>query len=307
MVHQAELDWSLDFSPHINADIGNDDFSDVLFQDACGDNTQPLQESDAFAFLESESGVRQTARDVETTTDKLLQLQYQLHRFFLKTHQETSMDNPAMNEVLEATKSFLEILQDSVAAQSCLSDPTLALASPVDAPSRSDEPSHSGQIARQKETSMSYITLLQVLTCYSYVLHALEPVIGTLISHTVDSTKETAEYRCSFLNAGLESSSQPAVSLGFFNLASQPAMNADVVLYIVLQMIQQLRVSIHMLTSRCRDLTDKTNDRPLSPSATDKTRKLHATPINISSQPVIEVISKREESLVERLSCLTIG
>jgi hypothetical protein len=301
VVRQTDLDWTLDFSRHINADIANNSFSEALFQDACGDNIQAIQESEDFSLLESDSSVGRTGRNTEATTDRLLQLQSQLHRLFLTTDQETIMDQPAVDEVLEATKGFLEILQASLAAQSCLSEPIQPLASSGEAPSKSNEPSHGEQNAQRKQARMSYITLLQVLTCYSYILHALDPVVGALTSQMSESTTGAAESRNSIFSPGLESLSQPALSLGFFNLASQPAINAGVVLHIVLRMIQQLRVSIHMLTSGCREVSD----RLLSPPATDMTRKLHATSILLSSQPVVEIISEREKSLVERLSCLT--
>jgi len=136
----------------------------------------------------------------------------------------------------------------------------------------------------------------------------LDPVVSALTIQKAELTVRTAESYRAFSNAGLENSSQTALSIGFFNLASQPAMNADVVLHIILRMIQQLRVSIHLLASGHRDLGGEISDRVgIGSSAVDTTRKLHATPISISSQPIVKLISAREEPLVERLSHLMNG
>lgn len=300
-VQQADLlDWSLDFSAHIHADIGNNAFDETIFSDSGGQDSGALPESEAFSFLDSDDmGSGPTAQEIGSTTDRLLQLQIQLHHLSVTTDQATAMNKPAAEEVLEATKSFLEILQASLAAQSCIPQPTSAIASTADALTGWDDPN---------PAAMSYITVLQVLTCYSYVLHVLDPVVSALIIQKAESTVGTAVPCRAFSNAGLEKSSQTALTMGFFNLASQPAMNADVVLHIILRMIQQLRVSIHLLASGHRDLVGEISDRVgIGSPAVDTTRKLHATPISISSQPIVKLISAREEPLVERLSHLING
>lgn len=311
VTRSADLDWSMDFSHQINTELSNNSFNEALFQDACAGTTQGLQDSEAFSLLESYSGMEQIAAttDVGTTTDNLLQLQHQLHRLFLTTDQETIMDQPAVDEVLEATKTFLEILQTTLAAQSPPSESVVPLAPSTDVPytEGTDEPSRSDQNARRKQASMSYITLLQVLTCYSYILHVLDPVVGALTRQSDEALKGTMEQYTSPYTSKTESASRPSLSLGFFNLASQPGLNADIVLHIVLRMIQKLRASIHMLTSGCKDLEDEVCKSLLPPSATDSTRKLHATPIISSSQPLVAIIGEREKMLVERLSSFTHG
>jgi microcystin-dependent protein len=280
--------------------MANNAFDETIFPDPGGQDSGALPESEAISFLNSDDmGSGPTAQEIGSTTDRLLQLQFQLHHLSVTTDQETAMNQPAAEEVLEATKNFLEILQASLAAQSCIPQPISAIASTADAVTGWDDP---------KPAAMSYITVLQVLTCYSYVLHVLDPVVSALIVQKAESTVRTAEPCRAFSNAGHEKSSQTALSMGFFNLASQPAMNADVVLHIILRMIQQLRLSIHLLASGHRDPVDEISDRVgIGSPAVDTTRKLHATPISISSQPIVKLISAREEPLVERLSHLMDG
>jgi microcystin-dependent protein len=280
--------------------MANNAFDETMFPDPGGQDSGALPESEAFSFLDSDDmGSGPTAQEIGSTTDRLLQLQIQLHHLSVTTDQATAMNQPAAEEVLEATKSFLEILQASLAAQSCIPQPTSAIASTADALTGWNDPN---------PAAMSYITVLQVLTCYSYVLHVLDPVVSALIIQKAESTVRTEVPSRAFSNAGLEKSSQTALTMGFFNLASQPAMNADVVLHIILRMIQQLRVSIHLLASGHRDLVGEISDRVgIGSPAVDTTHKLHATPISISSQPIVKLISAREEPLVERLSHLING
>jgi hypothetical protein len=283
--------------------MANNAFDETVFPDPGGQDSGTLPESEAFSFLDSDDmGSGPTAQEIGSTTDRLLQLQIQLHHLSVTTDQATAMNQPAAEEVLEATKSFLEILQASLAAQSCIPQPISAIASTADALTGWDDPNPAAPAAT------SYITVLQVLTCYSYVLHVLDPVVSALIIQKAESTVRTEVPSRAFSNAGLEKSSQTALTMGFFNLASQPAMNADVVLHIILRMIQQLRVSIHLLDSGHRDLVGEISDRVgIGSPAVDTTRKLHATPISISSQPIVKLISAREEPLVERLSHLING
>jgi hypothetical protein len=300
-VQEADLlDWGLDFSPHVQVDMANNASDETMFPDPCANESGTLPESEAFSFLDSDDmGSGPTAQEIGTTTDRLLQLQIQLHHLSMATDQETTMNQPAAEEVLEATKNFLEILQASLADQSCLAVPKLALASTTNAPSGCDD---------LKPAAMSYITVLQVLTCYSYVLHVLDPVVSALTIQKAESAVRTAESCRAFSSAGFKNSSQTTLSIGFFNLASQPAMNADVVLHIILRMIQQLRISIHLLASGHRELAGEISDRVgIGSTAVDTTRKLQSTPISISSQPIVRLISTREEPLVEKLYHLMNG
>src|ERR1700737_79458 len=94
------MDWRhIDFSHHIDA------INESLYHGT----TPPLPAPEPSPFPDS-GGVSNT----EQTTDKLLQLQGQLHRLLSAADRQPAVDY--IEEGLEVTKSFLEILQAGMAS-----------------------------------------------------------------------------------------------------------------------------------------------------------------------------------------------
>jgi hypothetical protein len=275
------MDWGhIDFSRHI----------DSINESLCHDTTPPLPAPEPFPFPDS-GGVSNT----EQITDRLLKLQGQLHRLLSATDRQ-----PAINyieEGLEVTKSFLEILQASMdphglPADSSILSTTSAL--PPGSNGSGDTISSANSVVGLKlhaAAGVSLIMVEQALLCYSYVLHILDRVVGVL------TTKDSQAG-----GAGLELPA--AVSLGFFSLASQPALNAGVMLHLVLRMVQHLRVLIQQLASGCKDLADRSS----SPSDSAVSMgispgNVYASSLAVTSHAVANLVGEREKLLVERLSC----
>jgi hypothetical protein len=98
-------------------------------------------------------------------------------------------------------------------------------------------------ISSRSPIATEYLTAQQALTCYSYMLLLLDRVVGVLTDQTSSTTAATA-------GAGdLSSSSPSTVRLGVFSLASQPALNAEVVMHMVLRMVLRLRGLIQGLVA----------------------------------------------------------
>ncbi|KAK4119454.1 hypothetical protein N657DRAFT_674857 [Parathielavia appendiculata] len=85
-------------------------------------------------------------------------------------------------------------------------------------------------------SAVGYITVQQALTCYSFVLLVLDRVVNAL-----QSTRAGDQNQSGVLEV------PSPLSLGSFNLASQPALNAEMVLHLVFRMIHHSRSLIHSL------------------------------------------------------------
>jgi hypothetical protein len=266
-------------------------------------------------------------------TDKLLHLQMQLHRILSTGNHGSAMDD--IEEGLEVTKTFLEILQGGLGPLRRGDDGSVPTApAPSLPPARQDggppgvfshTPIASDSMGGNAEPptkpvtnpQLSYMAVQQALLCYSYVLHVLDRAVSSLSTNLSDST---------------------ALSLGFFNLASQSTLNAEVLLHLVLRMAHHLRAQIHLLVSGCRDLADLPCISSRSPSSSaistgepDTAGDLRARGARSSSRSssatsatgtsngsnssriaatfhlVADVVREREELLVRRLTRLTGG
>ncbi|KAK3936663.1 hypothetical protein QBC46DRAFT_321086 [Diplogelasinospora grovesii] len=306
VAQQPDMDWSLDFSNHLSC------LPEPLYHDP--PLLRPLpgaSSTDASSFPSDSSGG--SAATTEQTTDRLLQLQGQLHRLLWATEREREGEPAAglVEESLEVIKTFLEILQAALAAQGRLPPETTMAAVWTASKSVEKETDFAASSAAPKQQTAApitnYITAQQALTCYSYMLLMLDRVIGALTSSDYGSATPW--------RADGEASSPPpaALSLGFFNLASQPALNAEVVLHLLLRMVQRLRVLIQVMVSGCKELTA---DQRSSTSSSGSTMveglssprgSSAATSIAVTSHAVAELVSERERSLIERLLCLTGG
>lgn len=171
------------------------------------------------------------------------------------------------------------------------------------APERSQSP-HSlsgGAPSREGQPDplhISYILLQQTVTCYLCVLLLLDRVVGVL----------TGRGGLGDVDVWVSQECPPALHLGLFSLASQPALNDEIVLYLILRLVQQLQAIIHRLASECRELVG--DPHPTSTSA-DPDRESpggsKASPISLDmvSHAMSDLVIKRERSLVGRLSALT--
>lgn len=130
--------------------------------------------------------------------------------------------------------------------------------------------------------------LLQVITCYGYVLELLKPTVEALAS---------------------PSGGIGIVSLGDFSLASQPAMSSYVAMHVVHSLIHQLRDSIHLLVSTCNDFVNEhpkssppptvaMDDQPEDMTGASPQTARTATSIQIA----IDMMAEKETMLDERLS-----
>jgi hypothetical protein len=245
-----------------------------------------------------------------TLAETLVQLQVRLHRLLSASDEEPTFD--FVQEGLEAAKSFLSVLQTRLAAQRHLSLDSGVLSTAgttttgwllaSEGTQDSSVPSRDARCANA--SPVSYITIQQALTCYSYVLMLLDRVVSVLQSTRVGDRSES----------GLGLLESPStLSLGSFNLASQPALNAEIVLHLVHRMVQHLRAQIQSLASGCKDLSNLLSGSPTSagtklPAAEDSiSRSTNSSFVSIAtmSHAVSDLVVERERMLLERLSALT--
>ncbi|GIK02974.1 hypothetical protein Aspvir_007039 [Aspergillus viridinutans] len=131
---------------------------------------------------------------------------------------------------------------------------------------------------------INYITVLQVATSYAYALQ--------LLDLAVDNLKTRAG------NLAL-------VSLGTFNLASQPAMSTAVGAYMVSSMVHQLRDAISLLTPEYQHQQGPPPPHASSPSPSGL--RAAAAAANNSIQAAVDMVSEKETSLLEKLAQVMIN
>lgn len=307
------MNWNLDFSHHMHH--SNFATDPQLLQDPSRfPPRQPSPERLSASTPDSGNGGAPSL-NAEQTTEKLLRLQSQLHRLLLPTNKD-SPSADMVEESLEVIKAFLEILQAALATQGRL-PPEFRV--PGMAESGTDAVDPTNQMpSGATQPAISYITAQQALTCYSYILLMVDRIVGVVTSGEYGSTSATTS------NSGSSSStaSPPAsLSLGFFSLASQPALNAEVVLHLALRMVQRLRVLIQVFVSVCKDsMSASQADRqtcgvtPESLSGNTvvegswrKGSNATTASISVTSYAVADLVGERERLLVEKLSGLTGG
>lgn len=219
-----------------------------------------------------------------TDDSVLLRLQCRLHSLLSDTSTAAFRENRSVVvQVLSACKDLLEILQGILFARGHLPNSTMAVATPGQLHS---QPTVDAGHAEQNPSSPTFIIVLQVITCYGYALQLLGPTVEALASPAGD---------------------MGSVSLGTFNLASQPAMSSYVAMHMVLRMIHQLRESIHLLVSGCDEFANARSRTSSSHSmvneSLDGAETPQSTEIADSIRFVAEMVIKKETALDERLSC----
>ncbi|KAI1085702.1 hypothetical protein F5B20DRAFT_519381 [Whalleya microplaca] len=281
--------YPTDFTQPTNDDPTIENANRAFHSDACNVTVQGFrqrEEPEDFAYSDHGLGISREAIGSRTGTDELLRLQCRLHNLLSLADEATTRDSPAVDEVLVACKDFLEIIQATLAAQSHYSEFGVPFALPGRSPSQSSDASYCGnQRARPNLRMSNCVTVLQVLTCYGYVLQLLEPIVDALASRTGDTG---------------------FISLGTFSLASQPAMSSYVAIHMVLGMINQLRDSIHLLASGYKEL-GKASQRtqPFQASAADMVENVQTTITTNSIQIATSMVTEKETILVQRLTCFT--
>jgi len=213
-------------------------------------------------------------------TDRLVQLQGRLHRLLSAANGAHSGSGPEhVQEGLEAAKSFLGILQASLDCSQSLSqvDPlqqsqqekqqqeiNTSQILNVDVDDSQNQMRPDNGLATTTTTAINFITMQQTLTCYSYILSLLDRVVCILTTTTTGTTttgisQHMSEFLSLNMNMSSGSSGTVSLNLGNFSLSSQPALNAEMVLYLVLRMVHYLRGMILRLAGRCREVVHRTS------------------------------------------------
>lgn len=248
------------------------------------------------------------------TTAKLLELQGQLYSHMCAQSPSAKRDrvaagpdniarhpHPLVDEVLAATKSLLEILQATQA--------------------NGAESLHESAPAPQREEGTDYFGVLHALTCYAYVIEILEPIVSSLAiqiegTAEVRPTPASGDLDLRLASNGTSPSAPtvehlldrgPALNMGCFSLASQPALNAHVVLHTVLMMVQQLQTLIRLLLFGCQNPAGDAGDEYRIRSRGDWTAKSRCTPKSVTAQSMLSVIQEKDTALLEKLRYLTNG
>ncbi|KAF4764844.1 hypothetical protein N7455_004370 [Penicillium solitum] len=206
----------------------------------------------------SAMGMSEKAIPVKIGMDELLRLQCHLNDLLTGASESATPHQPALDEVMVACKDLLELLPGRQ--------------SDCSGPSTPGRPQDNSCHATLDPLRINYIAVLQVATSYAYALQ--------LLDLAVDNLKPQA------VNLAL-------VSLGIFNLESQPAMSTSVGAYMVFNMVHQLRDAISLLTPEHRGMP--------SPHVSPTGVLQVATTTN-SIQAAVYMVHEMERSLLEKLS-----
>lgn len=179
------------------------------------DPVQQHEESDAASFLFDSASLDSIEKpfSMEMGSNELLQLQCDLHGLMLRQSKREISNDRAIEEVLLACNRLLRLFESFAAAGQAPDHSTLGF---------------EGEILDQTNSlGQSPLAGLQVVTCYAYALHLLDGAVDTL--------------EC-------RSTNMPLVSIGTFNLSTQPNMSTFVVAHMLLKMMYQLREGVSALS-----------------------------------------------------------
>ena len=294
----------MDFSHHIGT------IHDPLFQET-QQSPHIMQQEDRLDHSGVSShdpggGVFNHKEPPTTLTDRLFQLQGHLYRLLSAEEDQPGVDS--VQQGLEAAKSLLDILQLGLAPQSNTTTESNIFSAGRQTNNGGLIPPESNQDSnslpeidpkmlmgdQSEPPSVSYITVQQALICYSNVLLLLDRVVGGL----------TNRAGVGDVSAPSNQESRAALHLGIFSLASQPALNNEIVLHLVLCIVQHLRGMIHMLASKCKDLVwavDQTSTGVVSEKQTFKGTDTSSRSIAVVLSAVSDLVTQRETLLVEKL------
>lgn len=212
-----------------------------------------------------------TVRFKTTVLDELPRLQFHLSNLLRGASESPTGHQPALDEVMLACKELLELLPVPARCSNCstTNDETGTLDS---CRHGVGEPPQRG--APFGTVSINHIIVLQVATSYAYALQ--------LLDLAVDNHKTRAR-------------DLAPVTLGVFNLASQPAMSTSVGAYMMSSMVHQLRDAISLLMAEYQQ-------GPPPPHASPTGSGLRVATVTNSIHTAVNIISENEMSLLEKLS-----
>jgi len=243
-----------------------------------------------------------------TLITRLFQLQGQLYR--LLPSEDGNVSFKYVQEGLEASKSFLDVLQtDSASKGTIFTAPVVSSGVQQTNPGQPTPPesNHSSTSMSENDPSkahqpnaapMSYIVVQQTLTCYLYVLLLLDRVVEVLTSRAGTGG----------INVSVSQEPSAAIHLGIFSLASQPALNNEIVLLLILRLVQHLQEIIQILASKCNELVDNSNQTSTGVgSDSESLGKTKEVPVSLAIvlHSMSNLVIKREKLLVGRLLSLT--
>lgn len=239
---------------------------------------------------------------------RLFQLQGQLCRLLLAGDGQSGCEY--VQEGLEVSKTFLEMLQaGSPPTGSSLTAPVVLSRGRQTNPGEPISPESSQSLRYMSENSplregrpdaspMNYIVVQQALTCYLYTLLLLDRVVAVL----------TSRAGAGDVNLSVSQESPAALHFGLFSLASQPALNNEMVLHLILRLVQHLQAIIQMLASKCNELVDDSDQTSTGACpALESSGKTKVSPASLAvvSHAMSDLVIKRERLLIGRLLSLT--
>ncbi|KAB8227683.1 Zn(II)2Cys6 transcription factor domain-containing protein [Aspergillus alliaceus] len=258
---------------------------------------QKYKEVPDFSDSDLEMSEKGTVPIVKTTVaDELLRLQFHLSNLLTGASESPTGHQPAIDEVMMVCKELLELLP--IPARRSSSDygtasKNMTGTGPPFTPAsvNAGHPDPCDGIGQPTQRGggpfdplrINYITVLQVATSYAYALQ--------LLDLAVDNLKTRAG------NLAL-------VSLGTFNLASQPAMSTSVGAYMISSMVHQLRDAISLLTPEYQHQQGRPPPHASSPPSG---LQAAAAAANNSIHAAVDMISEKETSLLEKLAQVMIN
>ncbi|KAH1587978.1 hypothetical protein KXV60_006276 [Aspergillus fumigatus] len=256
---------------------------------------QKYKEVPDFSESDLEMSEKGTAPIVKTTgADELLRLQFHLSNLLTGARESPTRHQPAIDEVMMVCKELLELLPISAHCSSSdcgtTSKSGIGAGRPFTPASvNAGHPDPCDGIGQPTQRGggpfhplrINYIAFLQVATSYAYALQLLDLAVDNLISR---------------------GGNLALVSLGTFNLASQPAMSTSVGAYMISSMVHQLRDAISVLTPEYQH-----QQRPPPPHASSPNGlRAAAATANNSIHVAVDMISQKETSLLDKLAQIMI-
>lgn len=256
---------------------------------------QKYKEVPDFSESDLEMSEKGTAPIVKTTgADELLRLQFHLSNLLTGARESPTRHQPAIDEVMMVCKELLDLLPISAHCSSSDCGTTSESgtgAGPPFTPAsvNAGHPDPCDGIGQPTQRGggpfhplrINYIAFLQVATSYAYALQLLDLAVDNLISR---------------------GGNLALVSLGTFNLASQPAMSTSVGAYMISSMVHQLRDAISVLTPEYQH-----QQRPPPPHASSPNGlRAAAATANNSIHVAVDMISQKETSLLDKLAQIMI-
>lgn len=275
----------------------------------------------------------------DSTAARLLNLQAHLRDLVAGDHDGYFGHTPGDETVLTAAKDLWDITQAFLELGRPQASDLLS-ATPFRAAAASSSSSDSFRFAypafRDTSTATCHSTILQLVTCYAYLIQMLDSVVPrlaeemkendtspfsgssrmppppTLTGSSGAGAGSTSSYThpshknafVTHLNAGSSSgsdsgASRTGFSLGRFSLAAEPSLNAEVVLHVLFRMVRKTHTNIDRLAFEENPVSGEDQQQESLASALLDTAT--SSPIIMSARAVMAVVYKKETHLVQRM------